>query len=27
VEGCKRIRLEGLGISALYDVDTIPAYY
>ena len=27
VEGCKRNRLEGLGISALYDVDTVPAYY
>jgi prepilin-type N-terminal cleavage/methylation domain-containing protein/prepilin-type processing-associated H-X9-DG protein len=27
VEPCKRIRLESLGISALFDVDTIPAYY
>jgi prepilin-type N-terminal cleavage/methylation domain-containing protein/prepilin-type processing-associated H-X9-DG protein len=27
VEGCKRNRLEGLGISALYDLDTVPAYY
>ena len=27
VEGCKRNGLERLGISALYDVDTVPAYY
>ncbi|MBM3832739.1 MAG: prepilin-type N-terminal cleavage/methylation domain-containing protein [Verrucomicrobia bacterium] len=27
VEGCKRPRLEGLGISGLYDKDTVPAYY
>ena len=27
VEGCKRQRLDNLGISALFDVDTVPAYY
>lgn len=27
VEGCKRTRLESLGINALFDVDTVPAYY
>ena len=27
VEGCKRQRLENLGISALFGVDTVPAYY
>jgi prepilin-type N-terminal cleavage/methylation domain-containing protein/prepilin-type processing-associated H-X9-DG protein len=27
VEGAKRLRLENLGISALYDKDTVPAYY
>lgn len=27
VEGCKRLRLENLGISALFEVDTVPAYY
>jgi prepilin-type N-terminal cleavage/methylation domain-containing protein/prepilin-type processing-associated H-X9-DG protein len=27
VEACKRTRLESLGINALFDVDTIPAYY
>ncbi|MBI3416049.1 MAG: prepilin-type N-terminal cleavage/methylation domain-containing protein [Verrucomicrobia bacterium] len=27
VEGCKRQRLENLGISALFDADTVPAYY
>ena len=27
VEANSRTRLEGLGISALFDVDTVPAYY
>jgi len=27
VESCNRVRLEGSGISALYDVDTIPGYF
>lgn len=27
VEGCNRTRLERIGISALYDRDTIPAYF
>ncbi len=27
VEGCGRIRLEGLGIEGLFSADTIPAYY
>ena len=27
VESCNRKRLDGLGISALYDRDTVPAYY
>jgi prepilin-type N-terminal cleavage/methylation domain-containing protein/prepilin-type processing-associated H-X9-DG protein len=27
VEGCNRKRLESLGISALYDKDSIPAYF
>ena len=27
VEGARRNRLESLGISALYSVDTVPAYY
>lgn len=27
VEGCQRRRLEGLGITGLFEIDTIPAYY
>ncbi|MCP5522824.1 MAG: prepilin-type N-terminal cleavage/methylation domain-containing protein [Verrucomicrobiales bacterium] len=27
VETCNRSRLEGLGITALYDVDTMPGYF
>lgn len=27
VEGCARTRLEGLGITALFEADTVPSYY
>ena len=27
VESCNRARLEGIGISGLYDIDTVPAYF